>query len=152
MSTCQSIQRALTTARVGVPREDGCFHKLHLRCLTLAVHPCLFYSWLCRTTDIVSQELRSLVQRISARCKEPNYFPVTRSYSSCSPTQRQFLNSYNRARSACISEMASNHPGATRADLRLFLEGWDKGEKWATQTYSPESCIAQSVANTQDQS
>ena len=141
MSTFQSIQKTLTNSLVGVPQADGLFHKLLRRCPTPVIYLCAFCSWLNRTLNIVSQETRSLFQRIAARYKEPNYFPVTHSYSNCSPTQRPFLNSYNHARSACISEMVSNHPWATRAGLRLFLEGWDKGEKWATQTYNPESYI-----------
>ena len=149
MITCQSIQKALTNSLVGVPQANGLFHKLLRCCPTPAAYLCGLCFWLCRTRDILSQEIRSLFRRIAARYREPNYLPVGRSYSNCSPIQRLFLNSYNHARSACISEMAANHPWANRGDLQILLEGWDKGEKWAIQTYSPESCIGQSAANTQ---
>ena len=152
MSTCQSVQQIRTKPQLEVPQENDPSHKLRLEPRTLKVYLYVFRSWLRRTLNILQQEIHSFFLRIPARYREPNYFPVTRSYSSCSPIQRRFLSSYNRARSACISKMASNHPWATRADLRLFLDGWDMGEKWASQTYNPESCTEQLVANTQDQS
>lgn len=143
----QSIERTLTQARIEVPRPNGLLHKLRYCFLFLAFYPVAFLSWSHRILNIISQEICSLFGRIEVQYKELDYIPVTRSYLSCSPTQRPFLNSYNHARSACISEMAANHPWATRVDLQLFLEGWDKGEKWASQTYSQDSCTAQSAAN-----
>lgn len=152
MKIKKSYSQRLIESRVGVPQRRGPLRIVHRCFLLVAYYPYLFLSWLYRNLSILSQEICSLFGRIAVQRKGLNYFPVTRSYSSCSPSQRPFLNSYNRARSACISEMASNHPWSTRVDLQLFLEGWDKGEMWATQIYSRDSCTAQSVASIQDQS
>jgi len=146
----QSIQSYLTKLQIMALQENVRFRRLREWLLRLITYPCLFSSGLYRNLNIFLQEIRSLFGRILARHKEQDYLPVTRSYSSCSPIQRQILSSYNQARSACILEMASNRPWATRVDLATFLEGWDMGEKWASHTYNLVSCIGQSAANNQD--
>ncbi len=36
---------------------------------------------------------------------------------------------------------------ATRADLALFLEGWDMGETWACHKHNPDFYTSQLAAN-----
>jgi hypothetical protein len=119
----------------------SCFH-------TPIVYVLLLVSDLRRSLNILLSETYSLVGRIRFRHATLNFCQVTHSYSSSSPTERLTLNSYNHARSACISEMATRYPWASLVDLRLVLEGWDRGEKWASQTYNPGSCSEQLVSGT----
>ena len=132
MSVSQLYQRTWTESLVGAPRQRGLFHMLRRCVLSLTYYPYVVGSYLRPILSIISQEIRSCFLRIEVQRRELNYIPVTRSYSAHSPTQHPTLSSYNQARSACILEMAANHPWATRVDLALFLEGWDMGEKWAS--------------------
>jgi len=145
------LRRALFELQVRGLREDDLLYRLQYGFLQLTVQGFVIASSLCRNLSILLQEIRTLVWHIQVQHKAFHYFQVIPSYSSCSPTQRRFWNSYNRARSACISEMVSKYPKASRVDLQLFLEGWDEGEKWAFQMCNLASCTEQLVANTQDQ-
>lgn len=146
MNPIRSRQRILIEQRGPETKRLGFLDIVRYCFLTPVVYLYLAWSWICQNLNILLQETRSLFGRIQVRRKGLNYVPVTRSYSGSLPTQRPFLNSYNQARSACISEMVSNRPWASLVDFQLFLEGWDKGEKWASQEDNRGFYTEQSVA------
>jgi hypothetical protein len=143
----QSIQWAYVESRLRASQDRDLFHTSRRRFLCLANYSCALLSCIHRNLNIVSQEICSLFGRIGVRYRGLDFVPVTRCYSMTPPIERPFLDSYNQSRISCIREMAANHPWATRVDLRVFLEGWDMGEKWASQKYNPEFCNSHMVAS-----
>jgi hypothetical protein len=115
---------------------------------SLFFYPYLVLSWLNRHLDIALQEIRSCFERISLRYRE-QIILVTDPQWERNATQHLVLCTRTQARSACISEMAAKHPWATVVDLTILLEGWDKGERWASHENTMEFCNAQTASNTQ---
>jgi hypothetical protein len=105
--------RAYIESQLEASKRDGLFHTLRRYFLSRAIYPYLFGARLYPVLRITAPETCSLPGRIGHGHIELNYFPVIRSYWKSSPTQRLFWNTYNQARSACIREMAANHPWAT---------------------------------------
>jgi len=139
--------QALIEASLGVPQPRGLSHILRQRGLSLTFYLYALYFRGLQDINIILREIRSFFRRIEVQRKGLTYIPVTRSYSNCTPIQHRLLNSYNHARSADISRMAANHPWATRVDFALFLEGWDRGEKWASRESNLDSYTGRSAAN-----
>lgn len=147
MKIKQFLSQRLIESRLKVPQERGVLYRLRYCFLLLAFYPCALVSHIRLNLNTLLQEIYTLFWHIEVRRKASDYFSVIRSYSACSPTQRLFWSRYSRARSACISEMASKYPKASPVSIQLLLEGWDAGEKWASQVHSPGSCTEQSASN-----
>jgi hypothetical protein len=147
MQIKQFLSQRLIDSRLKAGQERGVLYRLRYGFLLLAFYPCALVSHIHLNLNILVQEIHILFWHIEVRRKALDYFSVIRSYSACSPTQCLFWSRYSRARSACISEMASKYPKASPVSVQLLLEGWDTVEKWASQLYSPGSCTEQSASN-----
>lgn len=143
----QRYLQALIESVSGVPQPRSRCHILRRYVLSLAFSLYAFYLRRLQDINIILRETRSFFLRIEVQRTVLKYIPVTRSCSNCTPTQLRLLNSYNHARSADISRMAANHPWATAVDFALFLEGWDRGEKWASRESNLDSYTVRSAAN-----
>jgi len=98
---------------------------------------------LSQCTHGILSETRSLVPRILFRLKK--------NLDSCGvdlgtshqthPSGHPVPSTRTRARIHDTQCMLSNHPWATLVDLEIFLEGWEKGARWADpETHKRDSC------------
>lgn len=140
MKLKEFLSQRLIESHLKVAQERGVLYRLRYCFLLLAFYPCALVSHVRLNLNTLLPEIHTLFWHIEVRRKALDYFPVVRSYSACSPIQRLFWSSYSLARSACISEMASKYPKAGPVSVQFFLEGWDAGEKWASQAYNSDSC------------
>jgi hypothetical protein len=111
--------------------------------LWLCFYPYLFGTWLYRWANVLSQEARSFFGRISEGHAKNWYFEVGQAFDAL-PNGHLVPCTRTHIRTTCIQQMLSSRPWASSAEARIFLEGWDKGEMWASQKGSLDSCSLQS--------
>jgi hypothetical protein len=117
---------------------------LHHRLRAAPFAPRLFCAWIVARLHELLSEARSLVGRMKTRRERQHYLVTVGPAWVTDPTQRLVPCTRTRARTTDIQEMLSNRPWASLVDLEIFLEGWDRGEKWASQECNSESRNAQS--------
>jgi hypothetical protein len=107
---------------------------------SLALYPYRLGIWLQQHLNILLQEIRSLLGRISIRTQENHCVVVGPGWERCA-TQHLVPCTRTQARSSCISQLLSKYPWATLVDVEILLVGWDMGEKWAVQNSArQEAC------------
>ena len=97
--------------------------------------PRLWVSWTYWRICEVLSEARSFLGHISVRRKTYGFVPIglpgEPHPSRCRPGDSRSL-----ARTIGIREMLSSRVWASPVDLQIFLEGWDKGEMWASRKHN----------------
>jgi len=115
-------------------REGGLLCTARYGILWLFFCPYLAALWIRQVERELLSESRSFCGRIGVVREEMRYVEVWET----SPSGH--FAACTRARTNDIQQMLSSRPWASLVDLHLFLEGWDKGEKWAFQEHSLDSC------------
>jgi hypothetical protein len=116
---------------------------LHHRLRAARFAPRLLAAWIVVRLRELLSEARSLVGRMKTRREKQHYLVTVGPAWVTDPTKRLAPCTRTRARTTDIQEMLSNRPWASLVDLEIFLEGWDRGEKWGYRECNSESCNAQ---------
>lgn len=122
--------------------DCGLRDTLRCYCKRLLFSPRTLYFRLHECYEIFVSETRSLFGRISIRRKRMNCVSIGPTWERLS-TGHLVECTRTLVRSADIREMLSNRPWASLGDLQVFLEGWDRGERYSLDhtsgSYSPQS-------------
>jgi hypothetical protein len=122
------------------------------------------HTWLCRFlprgfslslirakivlhTGVLLSEIRSLIERMKLECEAKHFVPIGCDRMDLIPNEHPSYDTRLRACSSHIREMYANRSQASLGDLRLFVEGWDRGVMWAFQTSSLGSYSLHSESN-----
>jgi hypothetical protein len=117
---------------------DGLFHILLYCYHWLVFRAKSFLGFLSQRICELIQGIRSLGLHICVRCGGTSFVPIG---CWCQRLPNGYLVpcKHTHARTADIREIFADR-GASLVDLQIFLEGWDRGEKWASQEDSRDSC------------
>jgi len=120
-------------------RDGGLLCTVRYCILWLFFYPYLAALWIRQFERELLQESRSFCGRIGVVRGGMRYVEVGQGWEM-SPSGHLVVCTRTRARTNDIQRMLSSRPWASLVDLHLFLEGWDKGEKWASPKHSLDSC------------
>ena len=120
-------------------REGGLLCTARYCILWLFFYPYLAALWIRQLQRELLQESRSFCGRIGVVRGGMRYVEVGRGWEM-TPTGHLVSCTRTRARTSDIQQMLSSRPWASLVDLQIFLEGWDRGERWASQEHILDSC------------
>jgi hypothetical protein len=90
-----------------------------------------------RLSELLS-EIHSLFGRMKLLREKRHWIAVGPNWEP-DPSGHPQTFTRTRARTIDIQEMLANRSWASLADLQIFLEGWDKGEMWASRDGTSDS-------------
>ena len=98
-----------------------------------------------RSSELLS-EIHSLFGRMKLLREKRHWIAIGPNWET-HPSGHPQKCTRTRARTIDIQEMLASWPWASSADFQIFLEGWDKGEMWASLDRSSDSCSSQLGTN-----
>jgi hypothetical protein len=96
----------------------------------------LFWSW-CQLGRISWREIRNSFARIESQLGGTFYVEIGPS-CQCSPTEHQISCKRSQSCMKGIQELHAKLPMASPVDLAIFLEGWDRGERFCNEAVHNE--------------